>query len=95
MEKVLNREKVIKNISKRVEMDPKRTADVVDALLEYIMTSVAEGQRVRFFGFGSWQIRIRKARKGRNPHTGEAIALPEMALPSFKPGKNFRDAVKQ
>ena len=54
---------------------------------------MATGERVQSIGFGTFEVRDRKARKGRNPQTGEEIDIPAAKVPAFKAGKGLRDAV--
>ena len=62
----------------------------VDTFFEEIATKLADGGRVELRGFGAFSTRGRDARKGRNPRTGEAVAVPEKRVPYFKPGKEMR-----
>lgn len=62
----------------------------VDTFFEEIATKLAEGGRVELRGFGAFSTRARDARKGRNPRTGETVAVPEKRVPYFKPGKEMR-----
>jgi len=55
---------------------------------------LARGERVTLVGFGTFQVTKRKARRGRNPQTGQTIQIPARKVPRFKPGKNFRKKVK-
>lgn len=59
-----------------------------------IMGAVASGDKVQYIGFGGYEKRERSARKGRNPQTGEELAIEAKTVPAFKPGKEFKDAVK-
>ena len=73
---------------------PKSTADAsLTALFEVIGESLARGESVSIPGFGTFSVKERAARQGRNPRTGEAIAIPASKAASFKPGKGLRDAV--
>jgi DNA-binding protein HU-beta len=67
----------------------KATSAVIDAIVE----SLAAGEKVQIVGFGSFEVRQREERKGRNPRTKEEITIPASALPVFKAGKSFKDAV--
>ena len=75
---------------------PKKTvATVIDDFLEEIKTSLIEGGKVQLSGFGTFSVRKRAARTGRNPRTNEPIQLPASKLPCFKAGKSLKDAVNQ
>ena len=73
---------------------PKATADAsVTALFEIIGEALARGESVSIPGFGTFSVKDRAARQGRNPRTGEAIEIAASKVASFKPGKGLRDAV--
>ena len=72
------------------------TADVelaVKDLLEQMSQALASGDRIEIRGFGSFSLHYRPPRMGRNPKTGEAVALPGKYVPHFKPGKELRERV--
>ncbi len=76
---------------------PHLKADDVDmsvkALLEMMSTSMTQGERIEIRGFGSFSLHFRPPRIGRNPKTGDSVALPGKYVPHFKPGKELRDRV--
>jgi integration host factor subunit beta len=63
---------------------------VVDTIFETMSGALAKGDRIEIRGFGSFEIRVRKPRQGRNPKTGSAVAVPEKKVPFFKVGKELR-----
>lgn len=65
----------------------------VKALLEMMGGSLADGDRIEIRGFGSFSLHYRPPRLGRNPKTGESVALPGKHVPHFKPGKELRERV--
>ena len=65
------------------------------AALEAITDALAEGERVQLVGFGSFEVKARAERLGRNPQTGEAVAIPASKSPVFKAAKSLKDAVNQ
>ena len=67
----------------------------VKALVDTMTRSLARGQRIEIRGFGSFDLNHRPARTGRNPKTGEKVAVPEKYVPHFKPGKELRERVDQ
>ena len=74
------------------------TADIetaVRALLEQLSTTLASGERIEIRGFGSFALHHRAPRIGRNPKTGESVALPAKHTPHFKPGKELRERVNE
>jgi integration host factor subunit beta len=72
-------------------------ADDVDLavknLLEMMSNALTEGERIEIRGFGSFSLHFRPPRLGRNPKTGDSVALPGKHVPHFKPGKELRDRV--
>lgn len=74
------------------------TKKAVKAVLQMeqaiIIGAVADGDKVAYIGFGSFDKRERQARKGRNPQTGKELEIPATVVPGFKPGKEFKDVVK-
>ncbi|MEL6828637.1 MAG: integration host factor subunit beta [Pseudomonadota bacterium] len=84
-------------ISKLAEENPDlKTEDlerVVSVILDEISEALAKGHRVELRGFGAFSIRQRKARKGRNPRTGEPVEVTAKTVPFFRPGKELRARV--
>jgi len=66
----------------------------LDATLNNIKKALKKNQKVTLVGFGTFSVSKRKARKGRNPRTGEEIDIPATKVPKFTPGKSFKDAIK-
>lgn len=69
--------------------------NIVNAIFEEISTALANGNRVELRGFGAFSVKSRSARNGRNPRTGEAVAIEEKWVPFFKTGKDLRDRLNQ
>ncbi len=69
--------------------------NIVNAIFEEISTALANGNRVELRGFGAFSVKSRSARNGRNPRTGEAVAVEEKWIPFFKTGKDLRDRLNQ
>lgn len=65
----------------------------VKSLLEMMVAALSSGERIEIRGFGSFSLHYRPPRLGRNPKTGEPVALPGKHVPHFKPGKELRDRV--
>jgi integration host factor subunit beta len=65
----------------------------VKALLEMMSNALTEGERIEIRGFGSFSLHFRPPRLGRNPKTGDSVALPGKHVPHFKPGKELRERV--
>lgn len=71
-------------------LDAEEVEKILDVFFDTIIQRLAEGGRVELRGFGAFSTREREARKGRNPRTGETVAVPGKRVPYFKPGKEMR-----
>lgn len=67
----------------------------VKSLIEQLSKALADGERIEIRGFGSFSLHFRPPRMGRNPKTGDAVALPGKHVPHFKPGKELRERVNE
>lgn len=85
---------LINNVAEKTGLTKKDATAAVEALFETVTETLAKGDRVQVIGFGSFEVRDRAARKGRNPQTGEEIEIPATKVPAFKAGKALKDAVK-
>jgi len=66
----------------------------VNAVLDSVRSALAKGEKVTLTGFGTFEVRKRAARTGRNPRTGEVISIPATKTPAFRAGKGLKEAVK-
>ncbi|MDN6162310.1 MAG: HU family DNA-binding protein [Atopostipes sp.] len=89
-----NKSDLVDGIASKTGMTKKDSAAAVEAFLEVVQETLVEGDRVQLIGFGSFEVRDRAARKGRNPQTGEELQIPATKVPAFKAGKGLKDAVK-
>jgi DNA-binding protein HU-beta len=78
----------------KIGLTKRQAAEAVEAMLEAIKGALAKGEKVQLIGFGSFDVRERRARKGRNPKTGIEIDIPAKKVPIFRPGSALRDRVK-
>jgi integration host factor subunit beta len=90
---MLRSDLVSKLIEENPELDGRDLERIVNTVLDEIADALAEGNRVELRGFGAFSVRQRKARKGRNPRTGEAVQVAAKAVPFFRPGKELRARV--
>jgi DNA-binding protein HU-beta len=67
--------------------------EVVDGIVDAITESLKKGEKVQIVGFGTWDVKTRNARKGRNPKTGEEIDIPEKKVVKFKPSKALNESL--
>lgn len=82
------------HVADRVSLSKAQAEGAVNALIEAIRGALANGEKVSLVGFGTFSTRRRSARRGRNPRTGESIAIAATKTPSFKAGKALRDTVR-
>jgi DNA-binding protein HU-beta len=88
----MNKSQLVDALADRLG-DRKTAATAVDALLQIVVDTVRSGDSVSLAGFGVFESRARAARTGRNPRTGETVAVPATTVPAFRPGTGFRSAV--
>ena len=86
----MNKEELVKEISKKTKLSQKVSSDVLSATLEIIQKTVAKGKKVTLVGFGTFSSKKRAARNGRNPQTGKTIKIAAKTVPSFSAGKAFK-----
>ena len=89
-----NKADLIDGVASKSGLTKKDATAAVEALFEVVTETLADGERVQVIGFGSFEVRDRAARKGRNPQTGEEIEIPATKVPAFKAGKGLKDSVK-
>lgn len=90
----MNKAQLVDRVAEKTRMTKAQSESLLDAALEVIQKAVSKGEDVKIVGFGTFSRSLRKARAGRNPKTGETVAIPGARVPRFKPGKDFRDQVK-
>ena len=91
----MTKAELIANIAQKAEISKKDAENALTAVLASITDAVASGEKVQLMGFGSFEVRERAERVGRNPQTKESITIPASKLPVFKAGKAFKDAVSK
>ena len=89
----MNKSVLIAGIAEHANLTKTDANLALDGLLKTIETTLASGDSVALVGFGSFEVKARAERKGRNPQTGEEITIAAANIPSFKPGKGLKDAV--
>ncbi len=90
----MNKSDLIQAVAENSGLTTKESSSAVDAILEAISDSLAKGDKVQLIGFGTFEVRNRQAREGRNPATGETIKIAASKAPAFKAGKALKDKVK-
>ena len=87
-----NKAELVSEVASKTKLTKKEVA--ADAIFGSIQDNLAKGEKVQLIGFGTFEVRHRAARKGRNPQTGDEIEIPASEVPAFKPGKALKEAVK-
>lgn len=90
----MNKSELISVVAEKAELTKKDTEKVVNAVFDGISGALTLGDKVQIIGFGTFDVRERKAREGRNPATGDTINIPAVKVPVFKAGKALKDNVK-
>ena len=90
----MNKAQLIEAVSKNTKMTKVDAELVLNTAIDTIKKTIRKGEDVTLIGFGTFTRTKRKARMGRNPQTGKEIKIPAMTVPKFRPGREFKDAVK-
>lgn len=90
----MNKKDFVKAVAAKAEITQVEADKVVSIVLETITDQLAEGNDVTFTGFGTFLVRERAERVGRNPRSGEKITIPAQKTPAFKAGKSLKDRIK-
>ena len=89
----MNKTELIADIAAKTGMTKKDAEKVTNAFFAVVEQALKGGEKVQLVGFGTFEVRDRQARKGRNPQTGAEIKIPASRVPAFKAGKALKDAV--
>lgn len=84
---------IVDSLANEHELSKRQAGEILDMILDEITTALKQGEKVQLIPFGSFVIRDRKARTGRNPQTGELLKIAARKVPAFSPGKGLKDAV--
>jgi Bacterial nucleoid DNA-binding protein len=90
----VNKTELVAQVAERANLTKKDAARAVDAVFDSIADALKAGDKVQIVGFGNFEVRNRKPRKGRNPQTGAEIDIPGGKVPAFKPGKGLKEALQ-
>jgi DNA-binding protein HU-beta len=91
----MTKAELIDAVATQTKLTKRDITDAVDTLLESIKSALQKGEKVQLIPFGSFEVRDRKKREGRNPKTGEKLTIPARRVPAFHAGKDLRDAVNK
>ena len=89
----MNKTELVASVAEKAGLTKKDAEKAVGAIFESIQQALVEGDKVQMIGFGTFEVKERPARAGRNPRTNETIQIPASKNPAFKAGKALKDAV--
>jgi integration host factor subunit beta len=87
----MTKAELVEKVAEKIGLTKKQTELVVNSVLESITNSLSKGNKVELRGFGSFRVRRRNSREGRNPKSGEKVQVPPKLVPFFKAGKELRE----
>jgi len=89
----MNKAELIANVAGSAGLSKKDAEKAINAFIENVEGALKKGDKVQLVGFGTFEVRARAARKGRNPQTNKEITIPASKVPAFKVGKALKDAI--
>ena len=89
----MNKSELVEAVHAKLGGTKKAAEEAVNAFVDVVTNELSTGNRVQLVGFGTFEVRSRAARKGRNPQTGEEMRIPASKAPVFKAGKHLKDVV--
>ena len=84
---------LVNDVANAAELTKKDAERLVEIVFESIIDSLNQGEKIELRGFGSFRVRERGARRGRNPKTGDPVSIPAKRVPYFKPGKELKELI--
>ncbi len=91
----MNKTELIAAVAEKASISKKDADSAVNAVIDTIVEALAAEEKVQIVGFGTFEIRSRSARQGRDPRTNSPITIPASKVPAFKAGKAFKDSVSK
>jgi DNA-binding protein HU-beta len=91
----MNKNELINKVADKTGIAKKDTEAIVNEALSQVIEALKQNEKVQLVGFGTFEVRERASRSGRNPQTGETITIPATRVPGFRAGNKFKDAVKK
>jgi integration host factor subunit beta len=92
---VMTKAELVDEVARVVGLTKKQAETIVNIVFDSIVESLRAGQKIELRGFGSFRLRSRKSRTGRNPKTGEKVEVPSKKIPYFKPGKELKELINK
>ncbi len=91
----MTKAELVDEVARASELTRKHSEVIVDAVFTSIVEALQGGDKIELRGFGSFRLRKREPRKGRNPKTGDKVDVPPKRVPYFKPGKELKDLINR
>ncbi len=91
----MTKAELVEEVSRVSDLTKKHSEVIVDTVFESIIDALKRGEKIELRGFGSFRLRKREPRKGRNPKTGDKVDVPPKRVPYFKPGKELKDLINR
>lgn len=92
---VMTKAELVDEVARTVQLTKKQAETIVNVVFDSIVDSLRAGEKIELRGFGSFRLRSRKSRTGRNPKTGERVEVPSKKIPYFKPGKELKELINR
>lgn len=89
----MNKTELIAAVAEKADLSKKDADAAVAAVIDAVTEALQKGEKIQLVGFGTFEVRARAEKQGRNPRTGEAMTVPASKVPAFKAGKALKDAV--
>jgi integration host factor subunit beta len=91
----MTKAELVEEVSRVSDLTKKHSEVIVDTVFKSIIDALHRGEKIELRGFGSFRLRKREPRKGRNPKTGDKVDVPPKRVPYFKPGKELKDLINK
>src|ERR687898_252803 len=91
----MTKAELVEEVSRVSDLTKKHSEVIVDTVFESIIDALKRGEKIELRGFGSFRLRKREPRKGRNPKTGDKVDVPPKRVPYFKPGEELKDLINK
>ena len=91
----MNKAELVTSVAEKAEITKKDASAAIEAVLDTITDALVNNDKVQLVGFGTFEVRERSERTGKNPRTGEEIIIPATKVPAFKAGKALKDKVAE
>ncbi len=91
----MTKAELVEDVARAAELTKKDAERLVELVFESIIETLNQGEKIELRGFGSFRVRERGARRGRNPKTGDPVDIPAKRVPYFKPGKELKELINE